>query len=80
MSGSLDVRKFLQQQDDAAARSGAGGVPVQRTGDPTRISADQVQRARIAVAAGATDAEDCKQLLEMLGLVPDESGTPPVRQ
>jgi hypothetical protein len=80
MSGSLDVRKFLQQQDEAISRQGSGGVPAQRTGEPTRISADQVHRARIAVATGALDAEDCRQLLEMLGLVPDENGTPPVRQ
>ena len=80
MSGSLDVRKFLQQQDESGSRPGTGGVPAQRSGEPTRISADQVHRARIAVASGATDAEDCRQLLEMLGLVPDENGTPPVRQ
>lgn len=80
MSGSLDVRKFLQQQEEAVSRQGSGGVPAQRNAEPARISADQVHRARIAVAAGALDAEDCRQLLDMLGLVPDDSGTPPVRQ
>lgn len=79
MSGSLEVRKFLLQQEEAVGRQ-PGGVPVQRTGEPTRISADQVHRARLAVASGALDAEDCRTLLDMLGLVAEDDGLPPVRQ
>lgn len=77
MYGSLDVRKFLSEQDDGLSRSTAG-VPAPRNGEPGRISDEQVHRARIAVARGSENAEDCKQLLDMLGLVPDEDGEPPV--
>lgn len=77
MYGSLDVRKFLWERDEGAMRSGS--VPAPRSGEPTRISLEQVRRARLAVARGARSAEDCKQLLEMLGLAPDdENGDPPV--
>lgn len=77
MYGSLDVRQFLSQQEEAPART-SSGVPTPRAGEPARISHEQVHRARVAVARGAKDAEDCKQLLDMLGLVPeDEDGDPP---
>ena len=74
MSGPLEVRRFLSQQDDLMARQ-SDGVPAQRTGDESRISAGQVQRARIAVAQNSLDAEDCRQLLDMLGLWPGDDGT-----
>lgn len=78
MYGSLDVRKFLWQQDEGLARP-SSGVPTPRAGESTGISPEQVHRARIAVARGSENAEDCKQLLEMLGLAPDEEdGEPPV--
>ena len=77
MYGSLDVRKFLWQQEDGLSRSGSG-VPAQRSGDAVRISPEQVHRARVAVARGAESAEDCRLLLDMLGLVPEEDGEPPV--
>ncbi|WP_460959991.1 hypothetical protein [Parasphingorhabdus pacifica] len=77
MYGSLDVRKFLSQQEDGLSRPSAG-VPAPRNGEPGRISTDQVHRARMAVARSSESAEDCKQLLDMLGLVPDEDGDPPV--
>lgn len=76
MYGSLDVRKFLWQQDEGISRSSA--VPAPRAGDPSRISSEQVHRARIAVARGAENADDCRLLLDMLGLVPDEDGVAPV--
>lgn len=79
MSGSLDIRKLLWQEDDALPRHSTD-VPAQRSGEPGRISADQVRRARLAVARNARDADDCRQLLDMLGLVPDDDGTPPVRR
>jgi hypothetical protein len=79
MNGSLEVRKFLWQQDDTVVRH-AEGVPAQRTGEPSRISAEQVHRARVAVARNALSAEDCRELLDMLGLVPGEDGIPPVRR
>ncbi|MGH3876927.1 MAG: hypothetical protein ACRDSK_07815 [Actinophytocola sp.] len=44
------------------------------------MSGDQVRRAQLAVARGAESVEDCKELLEMLGLVPGEDGIPPVRR
>ena len=79
MSGSLEIRKLLWQEDDTVPRQG-NDIPTQRSGEPGRISADQVRRARLAVARNAHDAEDCRQLLDMLGLVPGEDGTPPVRR
>ncbi|GAB2757806.1 hypothetical protein GCM10027174_37550 [Salinifilum aidingensis] len=75
MYGSLDVRKFLLQQGESLSRSSA--VPGPREGDSPRISQEKIHRARIAVARGAHDAEDCRMLLDMLGLTPDEDGTPP---
>jgi hypothetical protein len=78
MNGSLDVRKFLWQRDEDLRRPSSSTVPAPRNGDPARISSEQVHRARIAVARGAEDAEDCKLLLDMLGLVPDEDGVLPV--
>ena len=77
MYGSLDVRNFLWQQDDGLSRS-PGTVPAPRNGEPARITPDQVHRARIAVARGARDVDDCKMLLDMLGLVPDDDGETPV--
>lgn len=78
MHGSLDVRKFLLQHDEGLGRP-SSGVPAPRQGEPAGITAEQVHRARIAVARGARDADDCRQLLEMLGLVSDEEGgEPPV--
>lgn len=77
MYGSLDVRKFLWQQEDGQARQ-SSAVPGQRAGEPSRVSEEQVHRARVAVARSAHSAEDCRLLLDMLGLVPDEGGEPPV--
>lgn len=77
MYGSLDVRKFLWQQEEGLSRP-SSSVPAQRSGEPARISSEQVHRARMAVARGATNAEDCRLLLDMLGLVPDDDGQPPV--
>ncbi|MDA3627445.1 hypothetical protein [Saccharopolyspora oryzae] len=77
MYGSLDVRKFLWQQEDGHSRQSAA-VPAPRAGEPSRISPDQVHKARMAVARGAESAEDCRLLLDMLGLAPDDDGQPPV--
>lgn len=77
MYGSLDVRKFLSQQDEDTTRS-SSTVPAPRSGEAARISAEQLHRARMSVARRADNAEDCKLLLDMLGLTPDESGDPPV--
>jgi hypothetical protein len=78
MSGSLEVRNFLMQQDTMGGGNSYSGVPTQRTGDTSRVTDEQVQRARLAVARGALDAEDCRLLLDMLGLAPGEDGVPPV--
>jgi len=82
MSGSVEVRQFLLRQDGGGQLSGVGGLPGQRSGhaDAPRVSDDQVRRARIAVASGAQDAEDCAQLLDMLGLTPDDGGNTPVQR
>ncbi|SFP71249.1 hypothetical protein SAMN05421810_103172 [Amycolatopsis arida] len=82
MSGSLEVRQFLLRYEAEGPGGYAGGVPAQRSGaaDASRISDDQVRRARLAVARGATGVEDCSTLLDMLGLVPDEDGDCPVQR
>jgi hypothetical protein len=83
MSGPVEVRDFLMQHEsrDTALNFGAGGVPAQRSGGETsRVSSEQVRRAQLAVAASAQSVEDCRELLDMLGLVPSEDGEPPVRR
>jgi hypothetical protein len=80
MSGSLEVRKFLWTQDDGASRQGGPNVPAQRSGEPSRISDEQVHRARLAVARSALGTEDCRMLLDMLGLSPGEDGGAPPAQ
>jgi hypothetical protein len=70
----------------AGQRSGtevpASAIPTQRSAaDAYRVSEDQVHRARIVVARNAEDSEDCRKLLDMLGLIaasPDQ--LPPVRR
>jgi hypothetical protein len=60
----------------------ASAIPTQRNAsDAYRVTEDQVHRARIVVARNAEDSEDCRQLLDMLGLIgatPDQ--LPPVRR
>jgi hypothetical protein len=57
-------------------------IPSQRNAaDAYRVTEEQVHRARIVVARNAEDPEDCRRLLEMLGLIgasPDQ--LPPVRR
>jgi len=82
MSGPVEVRDFLLQHEnrDTALNFGNGGVPAQRSGETSRVSNDQVRRAQLAVAASAHSVEDCRELLDMLGLVPGEDGEPSVRR
>ena len=81
MSGSLEVRSFLLQQDSMGPSAAfSTGVPTQRSGESARVSDDQVHKARLAVARGAVDADDCRELLEMLGLVDGDDGLPAVRR
>lgn len=82
MSGSLEVREFLMRYDEDSGRPAAGGVPAQRVSgsDTSRITDDQVRRARVAVASGSEDPQDCERLLDMLGLIPAEDGVPPVQR
>jgi hypothetical protein len=82
MNGPVEVRDFLLQHEskDTAFTFGTGGVPAQRTGETSRVSDEQVRRAQLAVARGAQSVEDCRDLLDMLGLVPGEDGIPPVRR
>jgi len=82
MSGPVEVRDFLLQHEtrDTALNFGSGSVPTQRTGETSRVSEEQVHRARLAVARSAQSVDDCRELLDMLGLVPGEDGLPPVRR
>ncbi|GAA4419587.1 hypothetical protein ACFQV2_36910 [Actinokineospora soli] len=81
MSGSLEVRSFLLRQDSLGGSGNfATGVPAPRSGEGSRVTEEQVRRARLAVACGAQDTEDCRELLEMLGLIDGEDGVPPVRR
>jgi hypothetical protein len=82
MSGPVEVRDFLLQHEtrDSALSFGTGTVPVQRSGETSRVSEEQVRRAQLAVARGANSVEDCRELMDMLGLVPGEDGVPPVRR
>jgi hypothetical protein len=80
MSGPVEVRDFLLQQETRDPSLGLGTVPTQRTGDTSRVTEDQVRRAQLAVAASAQSVEDCEELLDMLGLIPGEDGVPPVRR
>ncbi|MGH3670981.1 MAG: hypothetical protein ACRDSH_10145 [Pseudonocardiaceae bacterium] len=65
---------------DTGAELSRGAVPAQRGQDPHRVTAEQVDRARLSVARSAVDAEDCRMLLDMLGLIDGEDGVPPVRR
>ena len=81
MSGPVEVRHFLLQQDSIDPGSSfTAGVPAQRSGETSRVTEEQVRRAQLAVARGALGVEDCRELLEMLGLVPGDDGIPPVRR
>jgi hypothetical protein len=82
MSGPVEVRDFLMQHEskDTALNFGTGGVPTQRNGETSRVSDEQVRRAQLAVARSAHSVEDCRELLDMLGLAPGEDGVPPVRR
>ncbi|GAA5155166.1 hypothetical protein GCM10023321_28050 [Pseudonocardia eucalypti] len=84
MSGSGSVP--AQTAKSADQRFGrdvpAAAIPTQRNAaDAYRVTEDQVHRARIVVARNAEDSEDCRRLLDMLGLIassPDQ--LPPVRR
>jgi hypothetical protein len=65
---------------ETGAELSRGSVPMQRGQDPHRVTAEQVDRARLSVARSATGAEDCRMLLDMLGLIDGEDGIPPVRR
>ncbi|MQA16136.1 MAG: hypothetical protein GEV09_18905 [Pseudonocardiaceae bacterium] len=67
-------------RDTGAELSRPSSVPMPRGADPHRVTEEQVDRARLAVARSAADAEDCRTLLDMLGLIDSEDGLPPVRR
>lgn len=77
MNSASSVNR-LNQFDDMDLRTGHGGVPYQRGADPNRVTPDQVQRARVVVARNAQDTDDCRRLLDMLGLLEGPDGIPPV--
>lgn len=80
MSGSGRVP--TQMAEDRFSRDSSAAIPAQRTAaDAYRVTEEQVHRARIVVARNAEDPEDCRRLLDMLGLIassPDQ--LPPVRR
>jgi hypothetical protein len=56
-------------------------VPAQRTAaDVYGVSDEQVHRARVAVARNSLDSQDCRELLDMLGLIGEGGDPPPVRR
>lgn len=63
-------------------RPRSAAIPTQRSAaDAYRVSEEQVQRARMVVARNSVDSQDCRELLDMLGLLaasPDQA--PPVRR
>lgn len=66
--------------ETGAELSRPGSVPMPRGADPNRLTADQVDRARLAVARSASNADDCRTLLDMLGLISGEDDLPPVQR
>ncbi|MCT2585771.1 hypothetical protein [Actinophytocola gossypii] len=80
MSGPVEVRDFLLQQETRDASLGFGGVPAPRSGETSRVTDEQVRRAQLAVARSSRDVEDCRELLDMLGLVPGDDGVPPAQR
>jgi hypothetical protein len=67
-------------RETGAELSRSSAVPTQRGVDPHRVTEEQVDRARLAVARSAAGTEDCRLLLDMLGLIEGEDGIPPVRR
>lgn len=68
---------------DRFERPGAdSSIPAQRSAaDAYRVSEEQVHRARMVVARNADSSDDCRRLLDMLGLIAVGSETtPPVRR
>jgi hypothetical protein len=66
--------------EETGAELSRPSLPLPRGQDPHRVTAEQVDRARLSVARSAVDAEDCRQLLDMLGLISGEDGIPPVQR
>lgn len=81
MSGSARVPTQVTNQR-YGGEVPASAIPSQRSAaDAYRVSEDQVHRARIVVARNAEDSEDCRQLLDMLGLIGTSADSlPPVRR
>lgn len=78
-----EASRHLRDPVDAHAGrlSGPQAVPAQRTAaDAYRVSEEQVHRARVAVARNAHDPDDCRRLLDMLGLIGTAGEVPPVRR
>lgn len=65
-------------RETGAELTRSSSLPHQRGADQNRVTPEQVDRARLAVARSASDAEDCRTLLDMLGLIEGEDGIPPV--
>jgi hypothetical protein len=74
--------KVPTQVDGERYTRESSSIPTQRNAaDAYRVTEEQVHRARIVVARNAEDSEDCRRLLDMLGLIgatPDQ--VPPVRR
>lgn len=79
--GSSDPAVGAVRSSSPHGVTGDAAVPTQRTAaDVYRVSEDQVHRARMAVARNAVGSDDCRELLDMLGLMSDAGDVPPVRR
>lgn len=81
--GTADTAGVPEPRSGTESGKGSvvSGLPAQRTAaDVYRVSEDQVHRAQMAVARNALDSDDCRELLDMLGLIGDSGEPPPVRR
>lgn len=58
--------------DSMFLRSGASGLRAWSPTDDQRLRLAERQRARLTVARNATGRADCRELVDMLGLLPDD--------
>ena len=77
MTGSGRVPARMTE-DQRGRQPHTPAIPTQRTAaDAYRVTEEQVHRARMVVARNAEDSEDCRRLLDMLGLISPVPGQPP---
>lgn len=62
--------------DSLFLRGGAESLRAWSPTDDQLLRQQERQRARLTVARNATDTDDCRGLLSMLGLMPDQDTHP----